>query len=97
MELNAGGAGAEGYIGFLREGLEELVTSRVAILSLCRALQTPNVAAEIVALEPAVIIASAVDTALAAEKTTSTIPIVSGALADAEHLGLVAMPDRVGT
>jgi ABC-type uncharacterized transport system substrate-binding protein len=50
----------------------------------------PNVAAEIVALEPAVIVASAVDTALAAKKTTSTIPIVSGTLADAEHLGLVA-------
>jgi ABC-type uncharacterized transport system substrate-binding protein len=56
----------------------------------------PRLAQEIVALQPAVIVAGAVDTALVARQTTSTIPIVSGALADADHLGLIASYPRPG-
>jgi putative tryptophan/tyrosine transport system substrate-binding protein len=49
----------------------------------------PALAEEVVRLNPAVIVASAVDAAVAAKKATATIPIVSAALADAERLGLV--------
>lgn len=56
----------------------------------------PSVAAEVVSLKPAVILAGAVDTAVAAKQKTATIPIVSGALADAVHLGLVASYARPG-
>ncbi len=42
------------------------------------------------------IVAGAVDSALAAKKATSTIPIVSGALADADHLGLIASYSQPG-
>ena len=56
----------------------------------------PNLADELVRLKPAVIVASAVDTAVIARKATSTVPIVSAALADAEHLGLVASYARPG-
>jgi putative ABC transport system substrate-binding protein len=43
-----------------------------------------------------VIVAGAVDAALVAKKATATVPIVSGALADAEHLGLIASYARPG-
>ena len=56
----------------------------------------PALAEEVVRLQPAVIVAGAVDAALAAKKVTSTIPIVSAALADADHLGLVASYSRPG-
>ena len=57
----------------------------------------PALAEEIVQLQPAVILATAVVTAVAARKATSTIPIVSPALADAVHLGLVASRARPGS
>jgi putative ABC transport system substrate-binding protein len=50
----------------------------------------PALAEEIVQLKPSVILATAVVGAVAAKKATSTIPIVSPALADAVELGLVA-------
>lgn len=50
----------------------------------------PGLAAELVQLKPAVIFAGAVNSAAAARNVTTTIPIVSGALADAVHLGLIA-------
>jgi len=56
----------------------------------------PGLAEEIVALKPAVIVAGAVDAALVAKRATSSIPILSGALADADHLGLVASYARPG-
>ena len=49
----------------------------------------PGLAAETISLNPTIIVAGAVDTAVEARKLTSAIPIVSAALADAIHLGLV--------
>ena len=88
-------AGAAPYQGFLKSGLQDLglvegrdydFTDRFAEF---HAERLPALAAEVAAMRPTVIVASAVDTALMLKKVTSTIPIVSGALADAEHLGLV--------
>jgi putative ABC transport system substrate-binding protein len=56
----------------------------------------PGLAEEIVRLNPAVILAGAVDSAVVTRKITSTIPIVSPTLADAVHLGLVASQARPG-
>jgi putative ABC transport system substrate-binding protein len=56
----------------------------------------PGLAAETISLKPAIIVAAAVDTAVEVKKLTSTIPVVSGALADAIHLGLVANYARPG-
>jgi putative ABC transport system substrate-binding protein len=47
-------------------------------------------------VKPAVIVAGAVDAAVVAKKATSSIPIVWGALADADHLGLIASYARPG-
>jgi putative tryptophan/tyrosine transport system substrate-binding protein len=49
----------------------------------------PALAAEVVDLQPDLIVAGSSDAALEAKKLTSTIPIISGALADAVQLGLV--------
>jgi putative tryptophan/tyrosine transport system substrate-binding protein len=49
----------------------------------------PTLAAEVVGLQPNLIVTGSTDAALEAKKLTSTIPIISGALADAVHLGLV--------
>ena len=49
---------------------------------------------EVVRLKPDVILASAIIAAFAARKATSTIPIVSPALADAVHLGLIVSEAR---
>ena len=51
---------------------------------------------EVVRLKPDVILASAIIAAVAARKATATIPIVSPALADAVHLGLIASEARPG-
>jgi putative ABC transport system substrate-binding protein len=56
----------------------------------------PSLAEEVVRLKPDVILATAIDTAVAVRKLTATIPIVSGALADAVHLGLIASEARPG-
>jgi putative ABC transport system substrate-binding protein len=85
---------ASRYIVFLREGLKELGyldgqdIDIVARLAEGYVERLPALAGEIVALKPAIIVAGAVDAAIAANKVTTTIPIVSGALADAENLGL---------
>jgi putative ABC transport system substrate-binding protein len=90
------------WVGFLRKGLEELgyVDGRdielLVRMAENQAERLPGLAEEIVALRPDVIVAGAVDTALVAKKATSSIPIVSGALADAEHLGLIASYARPG-
>ena len=53
-------------------------------------------AEDLVSLHPSVILAPASGPAVAARKATSTIPIVTPALADAVHLGLIASESRPG-
>jgi hypothetical protein len=76
------------FVGFLKEGLVELgyvdgrdidIVGRFANNQMDR---LPAVAEEVIGLKPAIIVAGAVDTSVAAKEPTSTIPIVSGALAD---------------
>jgi putative tryptophan/tyrosine transport system substrate-binding protein len=54
-------------------------------------------AEELVRLHPSVILAPASGPAVAAKNSTSTIPIVTPALADAVHLGLIASESRPGS
>ena len=56
----------------------------------------PALTEEVILLKPDVILAAAVIYAVAARKATSTIPIVTPALADAVHLGLIASEARPG-
>jgi putative ABC transport system substrate-binding protein len=56
----------------------------------------PALTEEVIRLKPDVILAPAIISAVAARKATSTIPIVSPALADAVHLGLIASEARPG-
>jgi putative ABC transport system substrate-binding protein len=56
----------------------------------------PTLTEEVIQLNPDVILAPAVISAVAARKATSTIPIVCGALADAVNLGLIASEARPG-
>jgi putative tryptophan/tyrosine transport system substrate-binding protein len=56
----------------------------------------PALAQELVQLRPSVILAPASGPAVAAKHATAAIPIVSPALADAVHLGLVASESRPG-
>jgi len=56
----------------------------------------PTLAQELVRLKPNVILAAATGQAVAAKSATSTIPIVTPALADAVHLGLVTSEARPG-
>jgi putative ABC transport system substrate-binding protein len=57
----------------------------------------PSLAEEMVRLNPSVILAPASGPAVAAKNATSTIPIVTPALADAVHLGLIASESRPGS
>jgi putative ABC transport system substrate-binding protein len=54
----------------------------------------PALAEELVRLKPNIILAAATGQAVAAKNATATIPIVTPALADAVHLGLVASEAR---
>jgi putative tryptophan/tyrosine transport system substrate-binding protein len=54
----------------------------------------PPLADEVVRLHPRVILAPASGPAVAAKNATSTIPIVTPALGDAVHLGLIASESR---
>jgi putative tryptophan/tyrosine transport system substrate-binding protein len=56
----------------------------------------PTLTEELVRLKPDIILATAAINAVAARKLTSTIPIVTPALADAVHLGLIASEARPG-
>jgi putative tryptophan/tyrosine transport system substrate-binding protein len=56
----------------------------------------PLLAEEVIRLGPSVILAPASGPAVAAKNATATIPIVTPALADAVHLGLVASEARPG-
>jgi len=57
----------------------------------------PLLAEELVRLHPNVILAPASGPAVAAKNATSSIPIVTPALADAVHLGLIASESRPGS
>ena len=56
----------------------------------------PALAEELVQLKPDVILACAIAAVIPAKKLTSTIPIVSAALADAVELGVIASEARPG-
>jgi putative ABC transport system substrate-binding protein len=56
----------------------------------------PALAQQLIQLRPSVILAPASGQALAAKMATTTIPIITPALADAVHLGLVASVSRPG-
>jgi ABC-type uncharacterized transport system substrate-binding protein len=56
----------------------------------------PSLAEELVRLNPDVILAPASGPAVAAKKATAAIPIVTPALADAVHLGLITSESRPG-
>src|SRR5947209_8689825 len=100
----AGGSewNATPFAAVLQRGLEELGYVDGRNIDLIRRFadgrpdRYPGTAEELVGLKPAVLVAGAVDTALALRKFTTTIPIFSAALADAEHLGLVASYARPG-
>jgi len=87
---------AASAVGAFREGLRELGYTEGANIEIVYRFgggyeeRLPAIAEELVRLKPAVIVASAVNAAIAVKRLTSTIPIVSGFLADAVHLGLVA-------
>jgi len=83
-------------LGFFQEGLQELgyVDGRnidiVPRFAEGRVERLPALAEELVQLKPALIVATAIDAAVAAKHVTATIPIVTPVLADAVHLGLIA-------
>jgi len=56
----------------------------------------PSLAAKLVGLKPAVILAGAVNAAVTTKNVSATIAIVSPALADAVHLGLIASEAQPG-
>jgi putative tryptophan/tyrosine transport system substrate-binding protein len=56
----------------------------------------PALVQEAVRIKPDIIVATAIDSVVVASKATSTIPIVSGALADPVHLGVIASQARPG-
>jgi putative tryptophan/tyrosine transport system substrate-binding protein len=58
--------------------------------------RVPALTEEVIRSKPDVILAASVIYAVAARKASSTIPIVSPALADAVHLGLIASEARPG-
>ena len=96
-------AGAQFAVASLKQGLEELGYLEGKNFEFVRRFaenqleRMPALAEEVVRLQPAIIIAGAVDAVVAAKKVTNTIPIVSAALADAQHLGLIASYSHPGS
>src|SRR4051794_15455744 len=78
---------ASRWMGFLQDGLKEQGYSEgqnyrlVGRFAEFHVERLPDVARDVVRLNPTIIVAGASDTAVAAKKLTSTIPTVSGALA----------------
>ena len=101
--LGAGtSATASRYIDAFRAGLAELglrdgtdIDIRVRLAE-SRVERLPGLAEEAVALRPALIVAGSSDAAVVVRKLTASIPIISGALANAENLGLVTSYSRPG-
>jgi putative ABC transport system substrate-binding protein len=91
-----------GFIGALQEGLRELGYDEGRNIDLIYRFadgyeeRLPALAEELVGLQPAVIVAGAINGAVAVKNVSSTIPVVCGALADAVHLGLIASYARPG-
>jgi len=89
-------------VGAFQQGMRELGWSEGSNIDIvyrfaeARPDRLPALAEELVRLKPAVILAGAVDTAVAMRELTTTIPIVSPALADAVHLGLIESLARPG-
>jgi putative ABC transport system substrate-binding protein len=87
---------ASRLMGFFQEGLRELeyVEGRnidiVHRFAEGRIERLPVLAEELMELKPTLIVAAAIDAAVAAKQVTATIPIVCPVLADAVHLGLIA-------
>jgi len=84
---------ASRYIDAFRAGLAELnlrdgsdIDIRVRMAE-SRIERLPGLAEETVSLHPALIVAGSSDAAVVVKKLTSSIPIISGALADAKNLG----------
>ena len=101
--LSGGARGASaGFIDAFLQGMRELgyVESRnfdvVYRYADGYAERLPALAEELVRLKPKVILAAATGQAVAARNATATIPIVTPALADAVHLGLIASEARPG-
>ena len=90
------------FVGALLEGLRELGYDDGRNIDLVYRFadgheeRLPALAEELVGLKPAVIVAGAVNAAVAVKNVSSTVPVVCGALADAVHLGLVASYARPG-
>jgi len=86
----------QGLISAFQQGLHELGYDEGHTIDIVyrfadgRDERLPALAEELVQLKPAVIVAPGVNAAVVAKHATTTIPIVSWALADAIHLGLVA-------
>jgi putative tryptophan/tyrosine transport system substrate-binding protein len=90
------------YIDAFRAGLAELnlrdgsdIEIRVRMAE-SRVERLPGLAEEAVSMNPALIVAGSSDAAVVVKKLTSSIPIISGALADAQNLGLVKSDARPG-
>jgi putative tryptophan/tyrosine transport system substrate-binding protein len=86
----------QGLINAFQQGLRELGYDEGRNIDVVHRFadgldeRLPALAEELVRLKPAVIVAPGVNAAVTAKNVTTTIPIVSWALADAVHLGLVA-------
>jgi len=93
---------ASRYVDAFRAGLAELnlrdgsdIDIRVRMAE-SRIERLPGLAEETVALRPTMIVAGSSDAAVVVRKLTTSIPIISGALANAENLGLVTSYSRPG-
>jgi ABC-type uncharacterized transport system substrate-binding protein len=93
---------ARRYVDAFRAGLADLnmrdgseIEIRVRMAE-SRIERLPGLAEEAVALHPALIVAGSSDAAVVVRRLTSSIPIISGALADAKNLGLVTSDARPG-
>lgn len=101
--LGAGASpAANRYIDAFRAGLAELGlhdggnVDIVPRLAENRIERLQGLAEDAVAMKPALLVAGSSDAAVLLRKLTSTVPIISGALADAERLGLVKSYARPG-
>ena len=96
------GGRAEGFVDAFLQGMRDLgyIEGRdfdiVYRYTDDYAERAPALAEELVRLRPNIILAPATGQAVAAKNATATIPIVTPALADAVHLGLVASEARPG-
>jgi putative tryptophan/tyrosine transport system substrate-binding protein len=95
-------ATAQRYLDVFRQGLRDLGYSEGRNLALAvrfaegRVASLPALAAELVALKPAVIVAGSPAAAVAAHWATRSIPIVVSSTQDPTALGLAASMARPG-